>query len=887
MGVKETFKKAGSVARNVGETAGEAISIPIKFVGGVTNKIDENIENALHLKEALKKLFALLKELFGGKKAVMERLDDIEKQINQSIDNGDYTNEQLQKLSETVSSLAGKMRNMSPEAMEATELEAVEELEKLMNSMNSEGRLWDAKTDEPNFFAALKTLSGHEDMDDETFEKYFSKNAKLFDNGHLKPETKIGEDGKEHNQTEGTSIMLIELDGKCFQAKFNVSETRPTEENPEIKTRDIKLSVSDFKGSYNDAKEISVKPELGSHETMMREFLLPRGLRRQEDFERIDVKRLEKKSTAYHDYSIIKKYSENVIESQDGKNEFFYDKKNNIFIARDKETGAALVFKMVKQELQMITLDNTESIDEIIASGGGSNSHSFRGGSENVNEQAAFRYDMGKGITHYSIANMDMVKSSLFRTPQVMEFVSTKGINGSDLVKSLIANISRNSKGYSRVAREGMDKVDRMYDALYSTIEASDTSLNPKSIRDSRKFRKFGSNGAVYLSVNDNEGNSMSFTFNEDGSPQDLNYKAKDGKKFRFAQNFTSNHYGADYETVRYEEHFAQLLSICQKAYSLYADNEAKIDRNIIEDNKETEQEEEQPETTAAQEKEIQKWCKAKSSAVTDKFYKEIPLLQASANYVIQNRHLSVAQIQRTFGVDYRQAEKVIQKLEKDGLISNANDKIYRLAVEAKELADWKPASFTDETKPAPTPAPSDEKNTKSPKDEQYFAKKWASDVTRLVYPDDELYAACVNYAMQKGIANTPKLQRAFRIGWNKVSKIFDQMKESGIIDNDGNALVTPKTLAERNNIEYKPLPLSDENIQIVLNAIQDNPDKTEFDRAFAASCGVNPDIFADIYDTLQSDGVISDDNTIDREKAIQLNKENSGNNKNDMNDLE
>ena len=883
MGVKETLHKAGTAATSAGATTGEVISMPIKFVGTAVGKVGESIADVLHLKEALKKFFEALKELIGGKKALAERLDDIENQIMQNIDNGNYTNDQLQKLNETVASLAGKMRNMSPEAMEATELEALEELEKLRDSMYGEGRLVDAKAYEPNFIAALKTLSGHEDMDDAEFKKYFSENAKLYDDGHLKPETEIGEDGKEHNKTAGTSSMLIELDGKCFQAEFNVSEIEPSEEDPEIKTRKFKLSVSNYEGSYNNAKELLVKPELGAHETMMREFLLPRGLRREEDFRRIDLKRLEKSSTAFRDYSTIKKFSENVIESQDSKNEFTYDSKNNIFVARDKDTGNALVFKMVKQELQMITLDATKSLDEIVATGGSKGEYSFRGGSENVSEQATFSYDAGKGITRYSVASMDANKSALLYTPQVMEFLSTKGINGKDLMQSLISESSKNIKGYSRVDREGMDKVDRMYQALYSTIEASDTSLSPKNIRDSRKFRKTGDNGAVYLSVSDKEGNTMSFSFSQDGSPCDLNYKAKDGKKFRFAQNLITNHFGADYISIRYEEHFAQLLSICQQAYNLYAENEAAISRNIAEDSKEAKREAEKIEATTSQANELRKWCDAPASSVTDNYYRNVPLLQASANYVIQNRHLSAAQIQRTFAVDYRMAEKIIQRLERDGLISNANGKLYRLAVDSDKIAEWKPTSFAEEKDEAPA------KDEASAPELTLPEQKWISDVTRLVYPEDTLVAACANFAMQNGEVTRTRIQREFKIGWNKASEIADRLEKDGIISKSegevkelhpNRALMTPSILAEEKHIEFKSLPLSDANMQKALKGIQEHPEKAEFDKASLLSYGVEASAVADVYDTLRNEGAINTDSrsgilqvkgTFDMQKIEQL----------------
>ena len=497
---------------------------------------------------AIKNFFKFLRD-FAFRNSVAEKLEEIEAQLQNGIENDLYTQEQLKQLTNTMNSLAGQLRNMSPEAMKETAEKAVQEIESMIDEMYNNGRVLSDR-DESDFFTAMKNLSGHDDMTDEQFREFFEQNAKLYDNGGMK---------LEKGQVEGKTTMLIEIGKECYQATFDVSEPKPSKDDPNKKERDYVLTVDKFNGSYYGAKEITSKTDITKHETMLRKFILPRNLRRREDIERLDLSKLVKTSTAIRDVQTIRKFSDKVNESQDGKYEFFYEKESNTFRARDKETGKALVAVMKKGDLFLIPAESIESIKQINAA-------------NLLNDQSVFKYEAGKGIIDFDITRMDDATQGLFRTPEFMQFLETKGIPTEELRYYLETsdNPEKKPRGYSKVSRDGLQNVDDMYRALYQVCSSDASAFDTRAIHDNRKFAKGGFDGAVYLSVSDKAGNTMSFSFEKDGTPRDINYRPKGGK-FHLAQNLNlRGNYGVNYETLRYDEAFAKLFDTFKTAYNLY-----------------------------------------------------------------------------------------------------------------------------------------------------------------------------------------------------------------------------------------------------------------------------------------------------------------------------
>lgn len=499
---------------------------------------------------AVKAFFKFLKD-FAFRNSIAEKLEEIEAQLQEGIENDMYTQEQLKKLTSTMDSLAGQLRNMSPEAMKETAEKAAQEINDLINEMYGDGRIL-SDVNEEDFFTAMKNISGHGDMTNEQFRDYFEQNAKLLDNGGMK---------LPKGQAEGKTTMLIELGDRCFQATFDVSEPKATAEDPEKKKREYTLTVDKFDGSYGNAKEITSKADINKHETMMRKFILPRGLRRPEDIKRFDISKLVKTSTAIRDVQTIEKFSSGVKESQDGKYEFFYDTKSNAFRARDKETNEMLIVAMKKGELIIAPAQNADSVEHI---------------DENklnvASERSNFKYEAGKGIINFDIMGMTDTQMAMFRTPEMMQFLETKGIPTTELKFQLEIsdNPEKRPRGYSKVSREGLPNVDMMYRALYEAVSHDENPFDTRAIRDNRKFAKGGVDGAVYLSINDKEGNTMSVSFEKDGTPRDINYRPKGGK-FQLAQNLgMRGNYGANFETLRYDESFAKLFDTFKTAYNLY-----------------------------------------------------------------------------------------------------------------------------------------------------------------------------------------------------------------------------------------------------------------------------------------------------------------------------
>ena len=532
------------------------------------NKIKDNLKEAKEKAvNAVKAFFKFLKD-FAFRNSIAEKLEEIEAQLQNGIENDLYTQEQLKKLTNTMDSLAGQLRNMSPEAMKETAEKAMKEVENLIEEMYDDGRIL-ADVNEEDFFTAMKNISGHNDMTNEQFREFFEQNAKLYDNGGMK---------LENGQVEGKTSMLIEIGKECYQATFDVSEPKPSEKDPNKKVRDYTLKVDKFDGSYSSAKEITSKADITKHETMLRKFILPRNLRRREDIERLDISKLVKTSVAIRDVQTIEKFSSKINESQDGKFEFFYDKKSNTFRARDKETGTALVAGMKKGELFLVPAENMSDIRDL--------------SSEKMSrDRSIFRHEAGKGIIDFNISGMTDAQMNLFRTPEFMQFLETKGIPTEEMKYQLETsdNPEKKPRGYSKVSRKGLQNVDAVYRALYQVVSSDESAFDTRAIRDSRKFAKGSLDGAVYLSVNDKDGNMMSFSFEKDGTPRDINYRAKGGK-FKLAQNLNRRgNYGANYETLRYDESFAKLFDTFKTAYNLYEKRTKGIQKEPIQNIKKDE----------------------------------------------------------------------------------------------------------------------------------------------------------------------------------------------------------------------------------------------------------------------------------------------------------
>lgn len=532
------------------------------------NKIKDNLKEAKEKAvNAVKAFFKFLKD-FAFRNSIAEKLEEIEAQLQNGIENDLYTQEQLKKLTNTMDSLAGQLRNMSPEAMKETAEKAMKEVENLIEEMYDDGRIL-ADVNEEDFFTAMKNISGHSDMTNEQFREFFEQNAKLYDNGGMK---------LENGQVEGKTSMLIEIGKECYQATFDVSEPKPSEKDPNKKVRDYTLKVDKFDGSYSSAKEITSKADITKHETMLRKFILPRNLRRREDIERLDISKLVKTSVAIRDVQTIEKFSSKINESQDGKFEFFYDKNSNTFRARDKETGTALVAGMKKGELFLVPAENMSDIRDL--------------NSEKMSrDRSIFRHEAGKGIIDFNISGMTDAQMNLFRTPEFMQFLETKGIPTEEMKYQLETsdNPEKKPRGYSKVSRKGLQNVDAVYRALYQVVSSDESAFDTRAIRDSRKFAKGSLDGAVYLSVNDKDGNMMSFSFEKDGTPRDINYRAKGGK-FKLAQNLNRRgNYGANYETLRYDESFAKLFDTFKTAYNLYEKRTRGIQKEPIQNIKKDE----------------------------------------------------------------------------------------------------------------------------------------------------------------------------------------------------------------------------------------------------------------------------------------------------------
>ncbi|MBR0540605.1 MAG: hypothetical protein IJK26_00140 [Clostridia bacterium] len=535
------------------------------------NANTNNDEKSLWIIEKLRALKNLLIQ-FMFRNSINQKLEEMAEQLEQSIRNGEIMQEDLKDLSVTIDRLAGKLRNTSPDQMEQTCNEGLEIINQHIQMLQEKGRIVDAKVNEPDFFAAVKALSPkYAEMSDAEFKKHFNNNAVLYDNGKLKTKD---------DKTEGVTSMLIELDGECYQAEFNVGEI-----NADTNKRDLKISVEKYNGSYNDAKEIPQYKEGESYDVMIRSFLSPRGLRREEDVRKYDIKKLAKENEAVYDLLVMNKYKDKIVPSADGRSEMTYDSKTNQFRIRDKETKKMIIVRTEQNNVVMdFAADTTDLLDKELAS-------------KTIRDEikSNWIYDKAKGQIQYQNHFPDDEYSALFHTKELMEGITFYGINKADYLSSIEIQSTIDNTGFNKTNVEQIEKINRLERALKEVTKKFNDTEDRFIVVDSRRYGKNPSKASekekvvVYLAIKDKKtGYSFNYHFDEKGDPLTVSYRKENpedkGKnkykpKNKFAYNFVNFNLARDYEKVRMDEDFNMGLNLVKQARNLYQSREERIEK--------------------------------------------------------------------------------------------------------------------------------------------------------------------------------------------------------------------------------------------------------------------------------------------------------------------
>lgn len=537
------------------------------------NANTNNDEKSLWIIEKLRALKNLLVQ-FMFRNSINQKLEEMAEQLEQSIRNGEIMQEDLKDLSSTIDRLAGKLRNTSPDQIEQTCNEGLEIINQHIQMLQEKGKIVDAKVNEPDFFAAVKALSPkYADMSDAEFKKYFNDNAILYDNGKLKTKDE---------KTEGITSMLVELDGECYQAEFNVGNI-----NADTNKRDLKISVEKYDGSYSDAKEIPQYKEGESYEVMIRSFLSPRGLRREEDIRKYDIKKLAKENESVYDLLVMNKYKDKVVPTSDGRSEITYDSKTNQFRIRDKETKKMIIIRNEQNNVVMdFAADTTDLFDKDLGSKVTMD-----------NKVSGWTYDKSKGQIEYNLHFTNDEYSALFHTKELMEAITTKGIAKADFLSSIEIQSSFENTGFNKTDVEQIEKINRLERALKEVTKKFNDTEDRFIVTDSRRYGKGKSPSkasekekvAVYLAVKDKKtGYSFQYHIDEKGEPRCVSYrkdnmenkgKSKYKPSNKFAYNFVSYNYGRDYEKMRLDEDFNMGLTLIKQARNLYQSREERIEK--------------------------------------------------------------------------------------------------------------------------------------------------------------------------------------------------------------------------------------------------------------------------------------------------------------------
>lgn len=528
--------------------------------------------------------------------SIAQRLDEIADQLDEAARQGDLMQEDINNLAKVVDTLAGKLRNTTPEQIKETEDEVLRILEQYTNDLLDKGKLVDGTTNEPNFFAAVQGMSAkYKDMTPEQFKEYFNKNAILYDTGNLK--TKDG-------AIEGTTSLLIELDGECYCAEFNVSEPKETETDGEEKdgektgkkAREVVIAVSKFEGSYADAKEIKLKEE-GAYETMMRSFLKPRELRRKQDIRKYDLKKLAKDNRAIRDYEIISEYRDKIVTSADGRYEITLDSKSNRACIRDTKTNDALLVTQENGGTQLNFANNVTSLDDI--------------GTISCEKLGGWVY-AGKGQIQSNLNFPSDKVAEIFNTKEFLHFLEMYGINSKTILNGINMKHDTKPVGFSKTEDvEALNRVDRLRTALDEVLDSKPAEdLVGITISDNRrkawydiKNKVFKDRAAVHLSIEDKQsGYCVSFHFDKNGEANCINYRKnpldeegnpkldKRGKpikpNYRFLQDFNTHQLGKDFPELKNDPEFMRVYELACEARDLYMSREAIIKKATKEEAK-------------------------------------------------------------------------------------------------------------------------------------------------------------------------------------------------------------------------------------------------------------------------------------------------------------
>jgi len=528
--------------------------------------------------------------------SIAQRLDEIADQLDEAARQGDLMQEDINNLAKVVDTLAGKLRNTTPEQIKETEDEVLRILEQYTNDLLDKGKLVDGTTNEPNFFAAVQGMSAkYKDMTPEQFKEYFNKNAILYDTGNLK--TKDG-------AIEGTTSLLIELDGECYCAEFNVSEPKETETDSEgkdgektgKKAREVVIAVSKFEGSYADAKEIKPQEE-GAYETMMRSFLKPRELRRKQDIRKYDLKKLAKDNRAIRDYEIISEYRDKIVTSADGRYEITLDSKSNRACIRDTKTNDALLVTQENGGTQLNFANNVTSLDDI--------------GTISCEKLGGWVY-AGKGQIQSNLKFPSDKVAEIFNTKEFLHFLEMYGINSKTILNGINMKHDTKPVGFSKTEDvEALNRVDRLRTALDEVLDSKPTEdLVGIIISDNRrkawydiKNKVFKDRAAIHLSIEDKQsGYCVSFHFDKNGKANCINYRKnpldeegnpkldKRGKpikpNYRFLQDFNTHQLGKDFPELKNDPEFMRVYELACEARDLYMSREAIIKKATKEEAK-------------------------------------------------------------------------------------------------------------------------------------------------------------------------------------------------------------------------------------------------------------------------------------------------------------
>lgn len=576
--------------------------------------------------EALRRAFKKLAKFFSslGRASIVQQMKEMQEALEVSMAQNSVTSDTVEDLYELVNDMEGKLETITPETaekiLEEFQKGAKEILELPTANVN------DIKV---GLMAALKD-NGAEVNDS-------------LDNVRI-----INPDDNDKNH------FFIEVDGEIFEAK---AEVKTVDGKPDVKINvdgcdetylDIFTEDGELKEGFSYVPKVDGNPE---HELVVAvckandlkyTFDLDKELERQ-------LKNLPPKGL------FLKSRMDKICRSEDGRYESKYFASDASFHVRDTKTGDMIRFKSLPDEIKMYLYRDTKDLNAL--------------GSTKEYKLGSWK-DNCDGTLSARVSFDDAGVSALLHCDEAEKWLEFNGIKQHHLEQAYHHDTDT---AWQKVeSKEGRQRVAALKNACEKALETDDFVVRLDNKKDNQ-FTFLNISPKLKEGQNVKDLPRLSFTFDKDGNPQTINYKAEKGKN-KFVYNLSKNNLTREFKEFRYNDDFATMYNIAYDAIDNLGIQAGMI---RIGDKLDTRNLDEGLLERAVAEFDYVPEDKRnlnmgseydKALLAYDKDTADI--INKAALYAIANKKISTAQVQHLLDCNKDKANSVLSKLEQLGVVS-------------------------------------------------------------------------------------------------------------------------------------------------------------------------------------------------------------------------